>query len=230
MMILGLETSTSMASLGVVSEDETLAELKVDLKAEYSRKLMSAIDCLLTSVSLDPNELSGLSISIGPGSFTGLRVGLATIKGLAYSLGKPIVAIPSLDAIAWRFGYLSCVIASIIDAKKEEIYVALYQKRKDNLERISPYLVLPPQGLSKIITRKTLFVGPGVGAFRKRISESLKDKALFLSEEICYVSGEAIARMGMRKLLRGEFENIGKLEPLYVRESDAQLENQKAKS
>jgi tRNA A37 threonylcarbamoyladenosine modification protein TsaB len=91
-------------------------------------------------------------------------------------------------------------------------------------------LAIPPKDLPKIIKNKTLLVGPGVNVFKKEISRILKDKVLFLSEEICYISGEAVARIGIRKLLAGEVENAESLEPLYVRESDAQLKSFKAKS
>ena len=230
MLILGLDTSTPMAGMGVVGLNGTLAELNISFGTDYSEKLLASIKYLLNSVNLSVNDLSGFSISIGPGSFTGLRIGLATIKGLAYASGKPVVAVPTLDAIAWQFGHSRYPVASIIDAKKKEIYVALYEAKKNDIRRITPYLAMPPQGLPKIIKNKTLLVGPGVGVFKKELSNILKDKALFLTDGFSYISGEVVARIGLRKLLAGEIENIEKLEPLYVRESDAQLKSSKAKS
>lgn len=230
MLVLGLDTSTSVAGIGLVDLDGTLAELRVNLKTDYSEKLLPSIDYLLSLAGLDINDLSGFGISIGPGSFTGLRIGLATIKGLAYATGKPIVAVPTLDAIAWQFQYAIYPIASILDARKKEIYVALYKKHRKGIKRITPYLAMPPKDLPKIIKNKTFLAGPGVSVFKEEISRILKDKALFLKEEICYISGEAVARIGIKKLLAGEVENTESLEPLYVRETDAQLKSFKAKS
>ena len=230
MIVLGLDTSTSMAGIGLVSSDGTLAELNVNLKTAHSEKLLSSINYLLASANLDLSDLSGLSVSIGPGSFTGLRIGLATIKGLGYASDKPIVAVPTLDAIAWQFQHASYPVAAVLDAKKGQLYIAIYQAKKDGIKRITPYLALTPEKLSEIVKVKTMFVGPGVNAFKKEISKSLKDKALFFSQDFCYIRGEVVAKMGMEKLLDGKVEDIDKLEPLYVRDWDAQVKSSKRRA
>lgn len=222
MIVLGLDTSTSIAGIGLVSSNGTLAELNINLETAHSERLLSNIDYLLNLSDLSLGDLTGLSISIGPGSFTGLRIGLATVKGLAYASNKPIVAVSTLDAIAEQFWCAWCPVAAVLDAKKGQLYVAVYQARRDGMKRIMPYSVLAPEELPGIVNVKTLFVGPGISTFKKEISKALKEKALFLPQDFCYIRGDSVARIGMEKLADGEVEDADELEPFYVRDSDAQ--------
>jgi tRNA threonylcarbamoyladenosine biosynthesis protein TsaB len=223
MKVLGVDTSTMTAGIGIVEEDEILVEVKFSVKITYSEILLSCIDQALKNVSLKIDDMDGLAISIGPGSFTGLRIGLSTLKGLSFATRKPLVSILSLDALAYLSLYCQYPVVTMLDAKKNQVYAAIYETKDGELKRQSDYLVIDVEDLVKRIPQKTLFVGPGAKLYRKRLIELLGDKAYFSLAEQSLPSGTTVALLGSRKLILGQFEDIVNLEPLYLRKSEAEL-------
>jgi len=223
MKVLGVDTSTMTAGIGIVEEDEILVEVKFSVKITYSEILLFCIDQALKNVSLKIDDMDGFAISIGPGSFTGLRIGLSTLKGLSFATGKPLVSIPSLDALAYLSLYCQYPVVTMLDAKKNQVYAAIYETNDGELKRQSDYLVIDVEDLVKRISHKTLFVGSGAKLYQKRLIELLKDKAYFSQAERSLPSGATVAFLGSKKLILGQFEDIVNLEPLYLRKSEAEL-------
>jgi len=223
MKVLGVDTSTMTAGIGIVEEDEILVEVKFSVKITYSEILLFCIDQALKNVSLKIDDMDGFAISIGPGSFTGLRIGLSTLKGLSFATGKPLESIPSLDALAYLSLYCQYPVVTMLDAKKNQVYAAIYETKDGELKRQSDYLVIGVEDLVKRISHKTLFVGSGAKLYQKRLIELLKDKAYFSQAERSLPSGATVAFLGSKKLILGQFEDIVNLEPLYLRKSEAEL-------
>jgi len=224
MKVLGIDTATMLASIGIIEDEKTLAEMKFDVKITYSEILLNFIDYLLKSLKLKTTDLDGFSISIGPGSFTGLRIGLSTIKGLSFATGKPVVAVPTLDALASLSLFSLYPVVPLIDAKKKQVYSAVYDTKDGVVKKKSPYFVLSLEKLVKNLPDKVLFSGPGVFVFKERLEKIVKRKKVhYLLGENSLPSGVAVAKLGLEKLKKNKIEDLSLLVPLYVRESEAEL-------
>jgi tRNA threonylcarbamoyladenosine biosynthesis protein TsaB len=223
MRVLGIDTSTMTAAVGLVQDDELLVEVKFDVKVTYSEVLMPAIDMALKTVGLGPGDLDGFAVSIGPGSFTGLRIGLSTVKGLCFAAGKPLAAVPSLDALAFQSLFCRYQVVPLLDAKKNEVYAAIYDTAGGKLNRKSDFWAVGIEDLSRKITQESLFVGPGAKLYRKELVDLLGQKAYFATGVQSTPSGVSVARLGAVKLMADQTENLSQLEPLYLRQSEAEL-------
>jgi tRNA threonylcarbamoyladenosine biosynthesis protein TsaB len=223
MKVLGVDTSTMTAGIGIVEDDDILVEVKFSVKITYSEMLLFCIDQALKNVSLKIEDMDGFAISIGPGSFTGLRIGLSTLKGLSFATGKPLASVPSLDALAYLSLYCQYPVVTILDAKKNQVYASIYDTKDGELKRQSDYLVMNVEDLVKRISQRCLFVGPGAKLYRKKLIELLKDKAYFSQGEQSLPSGATVALLGSKKLISGQLEDVVNLEPLYLRKSEAEL-------
>jgi tRNA threonylcarbamoyladenosine biosynthesis protein TsaB len=223
MKVLGVDTSTMTAGIGIVAEDEILFEVKFSVKITYSEILLSCIDQALKNIGLKIEDIDGFATSIGPGSFTGLRIGLSTLKGLCFATGKPLASVPSLDALAYLSLYCQYPVVTMLDAKKNQVYAAIYETKNGELKRQTDYLVVDVEDLAKRISQKSLFVGPGAKLYQKKVIELLKDKAYFCLTEQSLPSGATVAFLGSKKLILGQAEDIANLEPLYLRKSEAEL-------
>ena len=211
------------SGIGVVEEAKILADFRYDVKLTHSEVLLSHIDRLLKALSLGLEDLNGFSISIGPGSFTGLRIGLATVKGLSLASGKPVLGVPTLDALAFLTRGCRYPVVPIIDAKKYQIYAALYTARGRRIERKTPYLVVELPELIKRIPPEVAFTGPGIKTFKSELKKAMGKRAHFLRGEKTLPSGAAVAYLGWEKFKKDEKEDLSSLEPLYVRKSEAEL-------
>ena len=239
MKILTLETSTKQFSLAVSSGGKVLAHRNVRLKKVLSSSIIPAIDQMLTRLKMTLKDLDGFAIGLGPGSFTSLRVGLSTVKAFALATGKPVVGIPSLDALARNGIDQPCdQICTIVDARRNMVYAAVYEKKGDGLKRISDYMLT---GLDKVldkVTGKTLYVGDGVALYRginvKKYNEAAKKhktscKSLFAEEKFWYPQASELARIAHERFERSpersskDFDPIEKLVPLYLYPEDCQV-------
>jgi len=225
MRILGIDTATSCGGIGLIDDDAVVAEYAFDHEETPSARLVSAIRALLKEARLDLGGIDGIAVSLGPGSFTGLRVGLSAVKGLALALEKPVAGVPTLDALAAQLPPTTSHICPLVDARKGEVYTALYkQGGNGNVEQLTPYQVLPPARLlEELPLRETVFVGDGVEVYGELIVERLGDKALFAPPHLRYLRGTTVAKLGLQRLAHGGGDDIASLAPIYVRPSDAEI-------
>jgi len=223
MKILGVDTSTLTAGIGIIEGDEILVELKFSIKITYSEILLSCIDQALKNIDLKMDDIDGFAISIGPGSFTGLRIGLSTLKGLCFATKRPLASVPSLDALAYLSLYCQYPVVTMLDAKKNQVYAAIYETKNGELKRQTDYLVMDVEDLVNKISQKVLFVGPGAKVYKQKLIELLGENAYFSLGEQSLSSGATVALLGLKKLISGQVEDIANLEPLYLRKSEAEL-------
>ncbi len=216
MKILGIDTSTDFLSVAIVSEDSIVLNLDYLSHRRHSSELIPLINEALKRSSLSLKELDGFAVSIGPGSFTGLRIGVSTIKGLALSSKKPVIAVPTLDVIAQNAAYFPDIICPIIDARKDKIYSALYQSKNNRLKRISKYLLIPLDRLMrKIDRRRVLFLGDGIKLYKNSISK-VSPKAEFAPSPLWFPRASVVAQKGLEALAKGRQDNPYDLVPMYL--------------
>ncbi len=227
MRILAVETATPQGSIALVDESKVLGELQSPQGMTHAHWLMPAIDRLLQAASLSLEQLDGLAVSAGPGSFTGLRIGLSTVKGLALGSGKPVAAVPTLDALALAVGSCRRLLCAILDARKKEVYAAFFQPDEDGrLKRRTDDLALAPERLADRIDQPVLFVGNGIDPYRRVLSAALGRRALFASGRYRYPRARVVAELARPRLARGQGDALEALEPRYVRPSEAEIRRQ----
>ena len=231
MRILGVDTSTSCGSLGIINDNRVVAEYVLLRDETHSTRLVPAIQALLKETRLGLDEIDGMAVSLGPGSFTGLRVGLSAVKGLALAAKRPVVGVPTLDALASNLPFTPYVICPIVDARKGEVYTALYKdEEKGRVEQLTPYQVLSPlELLEEIPSQEIIFLGDGVEVYGKLIEERLGAKALFAPPHLRFLRGSTVAEIGLQRFNRGEKDDISSLVPIYIRQSDAEIKWTQAK-
>jgi tRNA threonylcarbamoyladenosine biosynthesis protein TsaB len=225
MRILGVDTSSSCGSLGIIDGDQVVAECTFHREETHSTRLIPSIQALLRDAKLSLKEIDGLAVSLGPGSFTGLRVGISTIKGLALADEKPVVGIPTLDVLAYNFLFTPYTICPLLDARRDEVYTALYRKgREGGLERLTSYRSMSPiVMLEEIPFMETIFAGNGVTLYGPIIKEKFGTKALIAPPYLNFIRGLTVAQLGLQRILGGERAEVTSLMPIYVRPSDAEV-------
>lgn len=220
MNILAIDTSALTATAAVLSGETLLGEISTTTSLTHSQTIMPMIDELLKKVSLDISEIDLFACSEGPGSFTGLRIGIGTVKGLAYGLEKPVVGVSTLEALAHNIAFTDCVISPIMDARRGQVYNALYKWNCGRLECIAEPRALPVEELCSELSKKAVFVGDGVKVHREKISELLGEKALFAPPQHCLQRAGSVAYAALDK----EAVSAEELTAVYLRKPQAERE------
>ena len=179
MKILAIDTSALTASAAVTEDANILGEISFTCTLNHSQTIMPMIDCLLKGLSLTPSDIDLFACSNGPGSFTGLRIGIGTIKGLAYGTGKSCVGVSTLKALAYNAALSGKLIAPIMDARRNQVYTALYKYENNRMTEVMPPCAMDCGELCALIKEETVFVGDGVKPFREQIISQLGELAHF---------------------------------------------------
>jgi tRNA threonylcarbamoyladenosine biosynthesis protein TsaB len=222
MVILGIETSTKTCSIALTDGEKIRDEISLHLGLSHSEKLIPLIDEILKRNGKAIEDIDGIAVSIGPGSFTGIRVGVSTARGLAQSLNIPLVGIPSLDALAFGVGTSGEVVCPMIDALRREIYSALYEGRK----RLTRHQLIGIENWLERLKEKRetiLFLGEAVDIYENLIKDFLKKKARIVKKEKRYASAAKVAELGREKLGSGEGKKYDEVFPLYIRRPEAEV-------
>jgi len=231
MKVMAIETSTMLGGVAVMdSEQGLLAEARVSVRAALSERLMIAVDFVLGQSSLGLGDIDALAVSSGPGSFTGLRVGLGTVKGLAFATGLPVAAVPTLEAYAMCLPYCRHPVCPMLDARKKEVYTAVFLHGDDGLRRVLPERATRAGDLAAMLMEyeAVVFVGQGAELYRREIEERLGPRALFAPPRLMTPSPAAVAEAGLARALRGEYSDPAFLSPFYIRKSEAELKASKS--
>jgi tRNA threonylcarbamoyladenosine biosynthesis protein TsaB len=224
MKILSIETSTMLGGVAIVDEKTGLvAETRLNVKTTHSERLMSVIDHVLHQSEMDLESIDAFAVAIGPGSFTGLRIGLSTAKGLSYATGKPIVAVPTLEAFAYNFPYCSHPLCLMLDARKGEVYAAVFKWEGESFSRLIEDTSIGAEDLVRNLDGAVLFAGEGAVLYKQRITEVMKDRAVFASPEKMVPSPANVAVLGLARAVRGEFADVPSAVPRYIRKSEAEV-------
>lgn len=222
MKLLVIDTSTTANSIAVTEDGRLLAELLVNPGATHSASLMSGLDVALRSAGVTAGGLDAIGVTLGPGSFTGLRVGIAAAKGLSLATGKPVAAFSSLAMLAMNLPHARLPVCPMLDARKSEVYGALYDCAALPTAIIGDSVAKPSDLLEKI-TGDTLFLGSGALRYRDLIVEALGDKAHFAPPVCNQPRASAGALLAADLLERGEVFPARELVPVYLRLSEAEL-------
>lgn len=222
MPLLALDTATLVSSVALASRDRLLAELTLQVSKTHSERLMPNIEELLSMAGLGRHELEAVAVSIGPGSFTGLRIGLATAKALAYALNIPLVGVPTLAALAYGCPVPGALLAPTMDAQKGNIYFALYRWQNGVLAEIAP----PGFRASEAVAGELAASGEPVlilGEAVELYPDTFQRPGLSLAPaHIAMPRAASVAFLGFDLLAAGVRHDAMALEPLYIRRSEAE--------
>ncbi len=218
MTILGLETSTAVCSVGLFSEGRPPVERSLQESHIHSEKLLSLVRDVLHEGGTGLSRLAAIAISIGPGSFTGLRIGLSTAKGLSFALDRPLVAVPTFDAIAEARRQKSPAFASlmvVIDAKKDEWYMASYDVRGESLSPSLPVQISTLDAVARIVreTKSLLVLTDRAGLLKSSL-----DNAAMIEDVYSCCRGDVVASLARASVGARQFAEASSLEPMYLKD------------
>jgi tRNA threonylcarbamoyladenosine biosynthesis protein TsaB len=221
--LLAVDTSTRACSVAVVDQDRLACEITTGPTGTHSTHLLRLIRMALEFSEIELHGLDGLAVCVGPGSFTGLRIGVATVKGLAFAAAKPVSGVSSLEALAQPCLPWPHLICAMLDARKGEVYAARYRGRDGRLEREGREVVLSIADALVGIHEACLFVGDGARRYNEAIGSKLGPLALFPAAGQDIIRASSVAALAQRQFVRKEIEDLDRLVPRYVRHSDAEL-------
>jgi tRNA threonylcarbamoyladenosine biosynthesis protein TsaB len=223
MLILAIEASTPVSSVALLGEEGLVAEYTLSLQSTQSERLLPAIDTILKDTERTGEDVSAVAVSVGPGSFTGVRVAVSTAKGIARAWEKPVIAVSSLLGLANRFPEVSLPIFALLDARKNEVYAASFHNEQGILKVDTPERAIRPEVLCREIRKPALFVGEGALRYRSLLRECLPSYAVFTEGSLNNPSAASIAEIGLSKFRRGRVLSPEAVVPNYIRRSEAEI-------
>lgn len=235
MKILGLDSSGLVASVAIVEDDALVAEYTTNYKKTHSQTLLPMLAELKRMVELDMNTVDAISVASGPGSFTGLRIGSATAKGLGLALGKPLVEVPTLEGLAWNLWGTDRLVCPMMDARRNQVYTAAYEFCPEG-EGFGMHAVIPqnPMDIEDILERvnrvgkPVVFLGDGVPVYREAIRSRCQAPYAFASSENNRQRAASVAALGAVYFAQGRFVTAAEHRPEYMRKSQAEQEAERA--
>lgn len=230
MKILAIDSSSLVASIAIVEDDKLLGEYTINYKKTHSQTLLPMIDEVARMIELDLNTLDYIAVSAGPGSFTGLRIGSATAKGLGLALGKDIISVPTVDALAYNMWGTDMQICPLMDARRQQAYTGLYAFTTEGALQVleKQDIIEIPEIIDRVNAsgRKTVFVGDGINGFRPYIEEHCKVEYCFAPALSNQNRASSVACLGMVMAKNGQIEKAADHKPDYLKPSQAEREHE----
>lgn len=226
MLVLGIETSTPQASVAIGSEQGVVASAMVSRGANYSEFLLPAINFCLEETRLGYRNLGAVAVSLGPGLFSGMRVGVATAKAIAQTLSLPMIGMPSLDLVAYDVRYAPKTICVVLDARRNEVFHAFYRSSPGGIQRMTEYRVEKPGQLAIGIASRpeeVLLVGTGALLY-KDMFEELGTVVEVGTMSHAFPHARALVELSLPRLAREDFDSPYDLKPLYLRQSARRIQ------
>jgi tRNA threonylcarbamoyladenosine biosynthesis protein TsaB len=223
MKLLAVDTATMLGGVAIIDDGRLVFESRLNVRITHSERVMREIDLALGAASMDIADIDVFGISTGPGSFTGLRVGLSTIKGLVYATGKKLVAVPTLECMAWNLPYSRHQVCPVLDARRKEVYAALFRWSGKGFERIIEEQTFSIERLLAMIDADTIFLGEGAILCRDAIVQKLGERAFFGAPQHMVPSAANVAFLCMKKAENGEYSDPLMTVPAYHRRSEAEI-------
>ncbi len=226
MKILGIESSSLVASAAIVTDDIVTAEYTVNFKKTHSQTLLPMIDEIVRMTDTDLNTIDGIAVSGGPGSFTGLRIGSATAKGLGLALQKPLIHVPTVDAMAYGLWGAKGLVCPIMDAKRNQVYTGIYRTESGflTLKEACPMDIRRLMEELNLFGEKVIFLGDGVPVYSQVIRECALVPAEFAPAHLNRQRAASVAALGAVYLAEGRTETAAEHKPEYLRKSQAERE------
>ncbi len=207
-----------------MKDEILLGEYILPSRSSHFSNLMPAIDDLLTKVGLEPQKLDGLIIALGPGSFTGIRIGLAVVKGVSQCLHIPIIGVPTLMAMANQLPFLKEDICPLVTSRKGEVFIALFRwDANGHLSRLKEDTCLKIKSISSIIENKTIFIGNDLANQGLILKQQLGSKSLLAPANLWNLKASSLGILGLKKLKKWDSDSLSELAPIYLREADIRL-------
>ncbi|NLU49614.1 MAG: tRNA (adenosine(37)-N6)-threonylcarbamoyltransferase complex dimerization subunit type 1 TsaB [Syntrophomonadaceae bacterium] len=226
MLVLAIDSATPVAGVALVAEDRVLKEVFLNHRQTHSQTLMVMVDEVLKQAEVGLKDIDGIAVSRGPGSFTGLRIGLATAKGLAMGSAKPLVGVPTLDALAYNMCLFEGIICPVLDARKQEVYTAFYRGLGTGVERLSEYRACSPQALVDEIqergVRRVAMLGDGALRYPEFFQQALGSKLVWPPPNLLLPRASSLGLLALERLRQGQYDDVMTLVPVYVRLSEAE--------
>lgn len=227
MKVLGLDSSGLVASVAVAEDDNLLAEYTVNYKKTHSQTLLPMLDQIVTMIELDLNTIDAIAVAGGPGSFTGLRIGSATAKGLGFALGKPLIQIPTVDGLAYNLWGSSDLVCPLMDARRNQTYTGLYTFDHGVMQVVETQCAVGIEEIIEKINHKNhtvVFLGDGVPVFRSFIEKNCRVPFSFAPAHLNKQRAAAVASLGILYFKEGKIQTAAQHRPDYLRLSQAERE------
>lgn len=227
MKILAIDSSGLVASVAVVDDDKLLGEYTINHKKTHSQTLLPMLDELANMIELDLNTMDAVAVAGGPGSFTGLRIGSATVKGLALALDKPVISVPTVDALAYNLCGHRDIICPLLDARRNQTYTGLYRFNGNQMQILQEQCVVD---INTIITKvndigqPAVFLGDGVPVFQSYIEENIRTDYIFAPAHMNKQRAGAVAALAEQYYIEGKAIDAATHKPEYLRLSQAERE------
>ena len=234
MLTLAIDTATKTLSAALLAEGFVLAETFLNVKANHSLVLLPVIEDICRRTGVELEEVDLFACTVGPGSFTGLRIGLSTVKGFALATGKPAAGVSTLEALAFNVLHASMMICPMLDARKEQVYAALFRASRTGalevvqLEAVQEERLTDPASLLRDTEGDILFLGDGAQRYRALIRETLPERSFFASGHHQLIRAAAVGLLGERKYRNGDLLDLMSFTPRYLRASEAEVKQPKA--
>lgn len=232
MKILGIDSSGLVASVAIVEDDRLVAEYNLQYKITHSQTLLPMLEEIRNRIHLDMQTIDAIAVAAGPGSFTGLRIGAATVKGLGLALGKPIIPVPTLEGMAYNCYGTDLLVCPLMDARRNQVYTGLYIFEKEDRIRMKSVMEQTAVGFDElaaklnVLGREVLFLGDGVPVFAEAMKELLRIPYYFAPAHMNRQRAASVAALGKEKFEQGIFEDAADHAPEYLRLSQAERERQ----
>lgn len=222
MIILGIETSGYCGSVAVSDDDKVIGEIFFDTGLKHSIKIIPSIHNLLNTVGLSRQDIDGVAVSEGPGSYTSLRVGISAAKGIAYSLGVPLTGVSTLHSLALTSIESGFPICSVIDAKKGQLYSAFFRYEGGALERVSDDRIVGVDELCEEISETIVLIGDGLNLYKSTFMDKINGLVLYAPQHLCNPRASSCAVLGFSNFMKEKKDEAFSLVPRYIRQADAQ--------
>lgn len=227
MKIMALDSSGLVATVALVTEEAILAEYTVNFKKTHSQTLLPMLEEIVKMVELDLSQVDAIAVAAGPGSFTGLRIGSATAKGLGLALKKPLIAVPTMDGLAYNLYGTDKLICPMMDARRNQVYTGLYEYRENELLTVLPQTAIAVEEMLDNINnlgREVIFLGDGADAYKDIILEKTKVSFSFAPVHLNRQRAGAIGALAISYYNKNMLETAAEHEPVYLRQSQAERE------
>jgi len=219
MKVLAIETSSPMLGVALVDESAVLASYELLADRAHAAELPLAVERVLRAAGLSLRKLDGVAVSIGPGSFTGLRIGVAFVKALLAGVPKPLAGVPSLDVLATPLAWTPGRVCAVLDARQRNVYAAVYHAKDGRLNRQADYRLTTAAELAGSLAESrepVLLVGDGLAQYRDVFAEALGARARFAEPALWLPRAAVLGRLGRERLQQGQSDDPARLSPLYL--------------
>ena len=229
MNILGIDSSGLVASVAIASEDVVVAEFTVNNRQTHSQTLLPMVEQTVKFSGMELEELDAIAVAAGPGSFTGLRIGAATVKGLGLALEKPVVPVPTLEGLAYQMAESDGIICPIMDARRSQVYTGIYRMKGGELQVSMDQCAMDIRDLLVELGKYQMmvhFLGDGVPVYQNIIREEFSGEFSFAPAHLSRQRAAAVAVLGGKYYRAGKMEQAASYKPVYLRKSQAERERE----